>query len=276
MAENNRPVSEPLQKGAQAAQMVRGAVKTGKALAGAAKGAAAGGPYGAAAGFVWENRKVIGKIIIAVIAFMMIPIMLLCMLPSVIFGGLKDAFSPDNPNTPILNNNSVIESNLTTISTTINTVMSEALTETLTAIDTDYAGCTADGKDVINPYADSSHINVNQFIGQYCAWKNADYMNASVADMETMLRNGKNRLYTYSKKEEARTIQHVTVTVTVDSKTGKEITTETVTTTTENWIVYTVIYSGKSYFEEEVFRLTEEQKSLADDYAENLTLFLEK
>ena len=81
MAENNRPAAEPLQKGAQAAQMVRGAVKTGKAIAGAAKGAAAGGPYGAADGFVWENRKVIGKIIIAVIAFMMIPIMLICMLP---------------------------------------------------------------------------------------------------------------------------------------------------------------------------------------------------
>ena len=41
MADNSRPVAEPLQKGAQAAQAVRGAVKTGKAIAGAAKGAAA-------------------------------------------------------------------------------------------------------------------------------------------------------------------------------------------------------------------------------------------
>lgn len=32
MAENNRPVSEPLQKTAQAANAVRGAVKTGKAI----------------------------------------------------------------------------------------------------------------------------------------------------------------------------------------------------------------------------------------------------
>ena len=38
MADNSRPVAEPLQKGAQAAQAVRGAVKTGKAIAGAAKG----------------------------------------------------------------------------------------------------------------------------------------------------------------------------------------------------------------------------------------------
>ena len=32
MAENNRPVAEPLQKTMQAAQAVRGAVKTGKAI----------------------------------------------------------------------------------------------------------------------------------------------------------------------------------------------------------------------------------------------------
>ena len=32
MADNSRPVAEPLQKGAQAAQAVRGAVKTGKAI----------------------------------------------------------------------------------------------------------------------------------------------------------------------------------------------------------------------------------------------------
>ena len=37
MADNSRPVAEPLQKSAQAAQAVRGAVKTGKAIAGAAK-----------------------------------------------------------------------------------------------------------------------------------------------------------------------------------------------------------------------------------------------
>ena len=57
MAHENNPVIEPLQKSAQAANAIRGAVKTGKAIAGAAKGAAVGGPYGAAAGFIWSNRK---------------------------------------------------------------------------------------------------------------------------------------------------------------------------------------------------------------------------
>lgn len=43
--EKNSQNSNALEKGAQAASAVRSAVKTGKAIAGAAKGAAAGGPY---------------------------------------------------------------------------------------------------------------------------------------------------------------------------------------------------------------------------------------
>lgn len=75
MAETEKhPAAEALETGAQAAQFVRGAVKTGKALAGAAKGAAAGGPYGAVLGFAWENRKLVGNIIIAAIALLMLPI----------------------------------------------------------------------------------------------------------------------------------------------------------------------------------------------------------
>ena len=129
MSENNRPVAEPLQKTAQTAQMVKGAIKTGKAIAGAAKGAAAGGPYGAAIGLVWGNRKLIGKIIIAVIAVLMIPIMIICMLPSIIFGGLVDAFSPDDPDTPILNSSTVINDNLTEISTSVSTVHLKTVTQ---------------------------------------------------------------------------------------------------------------------------------------------------
>lgn len=274
MAENNRPASEPLQKGAQAAQMVRGAVKTGKAIAGAAKGAAAGGPYGAAAGFVWENRKVIGKIIIAVIAFMMIPIMLLCMLPSIIFGGLTEAFSPHDPNTPVLNSSVAIDSHLAEISTTVSTALSEGMADILQSIETDYASCTADGKEIINPYESSPNFNANLFVGQYCAAKNADYASVSIADMANILRQNKDKLYSYTKKEEQRTVQNVTVTVTVNAATGKETTTETVTTAIEKWIVYTVSYNGEAYFADEIFHLTDDQKQLADDYAQNLSLFL--
>ena len=43
-------LEEALETGASAAHLARGAVKAGKAVSGAAKGAAVGGPYGAAAG----------------------------------------------------------------------------------------------------------------------------------------------------------------------------------------------------------------------------------
>ena len=274
MAENNRPVAEPLQKTMQAAQAVRGAVKTGKAIAAAAKGAAAGGVCGAIGAFAWENRKVLTKVLIAATAVLMIPIIILCMLPSVIFGGFGDSHSAADPNTPILNSSVAIDSNLTQISTTVSTVLSERMTEVLQAIEDDYANCTADGKEIINPHESAPNFNANLFVGQYCAAKNEDYTTVSIADMESMLRQGKDKLYSYTKKEEQRSVETITETVTVDASTGEETVTQTVTVTTENWIVYTVVYNGESYFADEVFHLTSEQKDLADDYAYNLSLFL--
>ena len=274
MAENNRPVAEPLQKTMQAAQAVRGAVKTGKAIAAAAKGAAAGGVWGAIGAFAWENRKFLTKVLIAATAVLMIPIIILCMLPSVIFGGFGDSHSAADPNTPILNSSVAIDSNLTQISTTVSTVLSERMTEVLQAIEDDYANCTADGKEIINPHESAPNFNANLFVGQYCAAKNEDYTTVSIADMESMLRQGKDKLYSYTKKEEQRSVETITETVTVDASTGEETVTQTVTVTTENWIVYTVVYNGETYFADEVFHLTAEQKELADDYAYNLSLFL--
>ena len=274
MAENSRPVAEPLQKTMQAAQAVRGAVKTGKAIAAAAKGAAAGGVWGAIGAFAWENRKFLTKVLIAATAVLMIPIIILCMLPSVIFGGFGDSHSAADPNTPILNSSVAIDTNLTQISTTVSTVLSERMTEVLQAIEDDYANCSADGKEIINPHESAPNFNANLFVGQYCAAKNADYTTVSIADMESMLRQGKDKLYSYTKKEEQRSVETITETVTVDASTGEETVTQTVTVTTENWIVYTVVYNGETYFADEVFHLTAEQKELADDYAYNLSLFL--
>ena len=274
MAENSRPVAEPLQKTMQAAQAVRGAVKTGKAIAAAAKGAAAGGVWGAIGAFAWENRKFLTKVLIAATAVLMIPIIILCMLPSVIFGGFGASHSAADSNTPILNSSVAIDTNLTQISTTVSTVLSERMTEVLQAIEDDYANCTADGKEIINPHESAPNFNANLFVGQYCAAKNADYTTVSIADMESMLRQGKDKLYSYTKKEEQRSVETITETVTVDASTGEETVTQTVTVTTENWIIYTVVYNGETYFADEVFHLTAEQKELADDYAYNLSLFL--
>ena len=100
--------SEAVETGASAAHTICGAIKTGKAISSAAKGAAAGGPYGAVAGAVWAGRKHIGKIIVAVIALLMLPVLFVLMLPGLIFGGLTNAFSPSDPEIPILNSETAI------------------------------------------------------------------------------------------------------------------------------------------------------------------------
>lgn len=270
MAQDKNPASEPLQKSAQAANAIRGAVKTGKAIAGAAKGAAVGGPYGAAAGVLWGSRKTIGKIVIAIVAIMMIPILLLCMLPSIIFGGLKDAFSPVDSSEPILNSSTAVTENITDISVTLSSVLSDALVLTLDEIEWDFSSSGADNKEIINPYENNPNYNANQFIGQYCASKNQDFESVSLPDMEKILRSNKDKLYSYTRRLEDREI--ITTTITVNTATGEER--ETSTVTIEQFAVYTISYNGEACLADEVFHLSDEQKTLANDYAYNLSLFL--
>ena len=58
MAEEHKDgFAETVDTAASAAHTVKGAIKAGKAISSAAKGAAAGGPFGADAGAVWAGRK---------------------------------------------------------------------------------------------------------------------------------------------------------------------------------------------------------------------------
>lgn len=268
MTEDQNPSSESLQKSAHAANKIRGAVKTGKAISNVTKGAAAGGPYGAITGFVLENRKLISKIIITAIALFMIPVLIICMLPSVIFNGLKEAFSPNDP-TPILNDNAVITNNLNDISESIGAVMAEAMEDVFAQIDKDFANSEAIQKEII--YSNErTNDSVIIFISQYSASKNEDYQSVSISDMENLLRSHKDKLYSYTVTVEDRT--RIIQTTTTDKKTGKEIITET--EIVEKWAVYNIVYNGEDYFANHVFSLSEEQKRLAENYAENLKLFL--
>lgn len=49
---------------------------------------------------------------------------------------------------------------------------------------------------------------------------------------------------------------------------------DVVETKNETWYIYTLIYNGESYFADQVFHLTDNQKALAGDYAQSLSLFL--
>ncbi len=94
-------LEEALETGASAAHLARGAVKAGKAVSGAAKGAAVGGPYGAAAGALWEGRKFVGKVLAAAAVLLLLPVLFVLMLPGLIFDGFSSAFSPADTENPI-------------------------------------------------------------------------------------------------------------------------------------------------------------------------------
>ena len=276
MAENKlNPAAEPLQKGAQAANMVRGAVKAGKAVAGAAKGAAAGGPYGAIIAFSWQNRELIAKFLISATAVILLPIIILCMLPSIIFGGVNDAYSLSDPDNPILNSSISIAENTNAICQSVDGILSEALTAVIFSIHTNFESSTADQIDIINPYASQITFDATRLVSMYCASKE-DYSTISIEDLTQLLRNYQDQLFSYSWTEETRTV------MTTDPETGalvpltqtnEETGEETVVT--EVWQIYTVAYHGDSIFSEQVFSLSDEQMDLANNYASNLNLFLQ-
>ena len=254
--------SEALETGASAAHLIHGAVKTGKAVSGAAKGAAVGGPYGAVAGALWEGRKPIGRIAAAVAVLLLIPVLFVLMLPGLIFDGFTSAFSPADPETPLLNSETAIIENANTITFTISGILGEGMEDVIKRIERDFAASDGDGMEVINPYETSPVYNANLFVSQYCAAKEKEFADISIADMASVMRRGKSHLYSYQRTEEIRekTVE--------DPDTGEE------TTVSEKWMIYTITYNGEAYFADQVFALTDEQKSLASDYAQNLSLFL--
>lgn len=104
---------------------------------------------------------------------------------------------------------------------------------------------------------------VNSFIAQYCAAKGESWDTISLADMQSILRQGKSSLYSYTRTSETRTVE--------DNDPETE---DVVETKEETWYIYTLSYNGEGYFADTVFHLTDDQKALAGNYAQNLSLFL--
>ena len=231
---------------ASTAHTAYGALKTGKAIAAAAKGASAAGPYGAVAGALWGSRHHIGKII-AVIAFLLLlPVLFILMLPSLIFGGLTGSGTSSSA-LPILNDNSTISENINDISFSINQILGEGIDDVEARIAQDFARTDGDKYEVVNPYEGNLVSNSNLILSQYCAAKNQDWEHISISDLEQVLRAGKKSLYTFSRTSEVRSIPD-------DPNTEED------ECSSELWYIYTIAYQGETYF--------------ADNYAQNLSLFL--
>ena len=241
--EKNTNTPSPLSHTASAAGLAKGAVKTGKAVAGAAKGVAAG-PYGMAAAGLWENRKMVGKIIAALAALLMLPILFLLMLPSLIFG--TDGL--DNASGEVLNDTSLIMENIAETENSIETILREkhdALLEEIQA-EADALGSNCEYS-VTDEFADRIIYESSLIISQFCASQD-DYQEIHLAKLERLLRNHTDSIFTYS------TI--VTSREETDEDTGESY--------TIYHYEYIVEYAGD----------TEDQLAAADEYAANLNLFL--
>ena len=117
MADENRNAQNN-----SAESTVKSAVKTGKAVSNITRGAATGGIHGAAL----ETAKASKKWIFALVGIILIPIVIVAMLPSVIFGSLLgDGTETANG----ISDNAVLTQNMVDLNTGISTILSEGLTD---------------------------------------------------------------------------------------------------------------------------------------------------
>ena len=191
--DNSRKEQSALSGAASAAGTARGAIKTGKAIDGAAKGAAAG-PYGMLAAGLWENRKAAGKILAAFAALFMLPVLFLLMLPSLIFGslGLDDATGD------ALNDNSVIMENIAETEASIEAILRKKhdglLEEIQQEADALGPGCEYG---ITDDFSDRIIYESALIISQFCASQD-DYREISLAKLERILRDNTDGIFTYT------------------------------------------------------------------------------
>ena len=193
MSEENR------QQQSSAESTVAGAAKTGKAIASIAKGAATGGAHGAAV----EAAKSSKKWTIPIVAVILLPVLIIAMLPSVIFGSLFGD-GTDTPNG--ISDDTVLVQNLADINSGISMILSEGLNDVLARIDSDFAASGCDSKEVNNPFGSDVVFNANAIVSQYCAYKDTDATSISKDDMESLLAANKDKLYSFTYTDEVREV----------------------------------------------------------------------
>lgn len=274
-----------LEQGASAAKNVQGALKAGKAIAGAAKGAAAG-PYGALAAAALQNKHLLAKGCAITAVILMLPVLFILLLPAIIFGSIMSIFDSAQP--PIMNDNAAIVENITGIRDGLDGILTEALDEVLKKIDQDFVDSTGNVKHVENPCEATGvggMVDSLDIICQYCASKDIDYTAISQADLENMFRQAKDRFFSWVKREEIilvpleedtndSTSDSASSSTSSNSSSASGEVNDYTPMKEEKHIYYTITYNGTAYFADDIFHLTAEQKTLAAQYAENLHSFL--
>jgi len=253
------------------ASTLSAAAKTGKAVSNIAKGAATGNMYGAALAALKSSKKWL----IPVIGLLLIPLVIVAMMPSIIFGSLFTKNTEDTTPSGIVDD-TVLTQNMIAMNDSISSVLAEGLTDVLERIDADFAASGCDEKEVNNPYGADVRFNANYFISLYCASKDTDVESISTEDMISILQDHKSTLYSYTYTDETELVE-VEPEPAPEGAESEEVEEaaepepEYVEVTTRK---YTITYNGETFFGDEVFHLSDEQKTLASSYAQNLSLLL--
>lgn len=243
------------------------ALKTASTITKAGFGAA-GGPFTAAVGIAIANRHGIAKIIIVIIAILLLPVLFILMLPGLIFGSLME-------DTGALNSNTIINDNIRASREAIVEVLEESHADILSEINAAIAKLPeGDTASINDSYTYNISVNANLLISQFCASQD-NYENINLRKLKSLIQKNKDGLFSYDVATET-----VTMEVVVEggaegenSPEGNENAEPQTKTVTFTRHTYTVQYAGDAYFADHVFHLTDEQKKLAQDYAENLTTF---
>ena len=144
--------------------------------------------------------------------------------------------------------------------------MQNAHADVLEEIQADFAGYGPNDTMSLNdPYSASLPHDSTRIICEYSALTDFE-KTIKVNDLTKKLTDFSDNFFFYMVVEEAKT-----KTTYVPNEDG----TYTATETPYTHVNYTVIYLGDDYITEDVFGLTEEQKTLAADFADSLSLYLD-
>ena len=211
---------------------------------------------------LFGKQQATGKALLGMAALLMIPLMFITLLPGIIFGGFTEAYSPVDPDQPILNSETALVETASKISEDIRGVLRQALVATLAEIEQDFLASGADNYEIDNPYETDLSFSANQFVSMYCAAKGNDIDEISIDDMISILRNNLEHLYSYTCEATTREVT-VMETVPVESEDSEDSkpnpdtsdnSTETEPAPTrevvviEHWLIYSITYNGEHYF----------------------------
>lgn len=237
---------ETLEKSANTAHRLQSSLKTGQTVSAGAKGAAVG-PYAAAAELLWQNRKIAVKIMIVTIVIFLIPVLFVVMLPTVVFDDVTI-----NREVPILNDNITLTQNMKDAELAVWTILKESHDTVIAQIDAEIANLEENETGIVtDDYASGNPINSATLLSQYSASKN--YAEINIEDLIKTVSRFQEQLFSYTVSEES-----------YENEDGETITT----------YHYTVVYSGDSFFSNDIFQLDESAKETAVYFAENLITFL--